>query len=167
MKRARLVALPVLLLALVAGAYLYTGRPFAKGEVFTYLDAIVNDLGKGDYAAACNRVAEDARFDLKDAVSQPPRFAGGGKSDLCGEFTLQAIAYTDGLVKDSFYKTDLQVHRDPLHWRRASVTYDEHHEVQKYQVPAPIKSVHHVSIILEDGPNGLLIKDWRESVDTP
>ena len=153
--------------ALAIALFLFLGRPFASGQVFNYLESLVNDIGKGDYNAACARVAEDARFDLKDAVSRPARFASGGKSELSGEFTLQAIAYTDGLLKDSFYKTDLKVRRDLLHWQRATVSYDEHHEVQKYQVATPIKSVHHLRIVLEDGANGMLIKDWQESVDTP
>lgn len=167
MNKPRRIALLIVMAAaaIAAAVFFIGGSKFSNGNVFSYLESLVNDLGKGNHIAACERIAEGASFSINDLVSRPAKSLTGGKSDLCGEFTLQAIAYTSGLVKDSFYKADLKVKRDLLNWNRASVTYNEHHDVQKYEVANPIKSVHHVHIVLEGRGNDLLITEWNEVVE--
>ena len=165
-KKLRLASLvSAAIVATVEALFFIGGSNFSNVNVFSYLEALVNDLGKGGHAAACQRVTDDATFSLADSVSRPAKSVSGGKNELCNEFVLRAITYTRGLEKDSFYKADLKVRRDLFHWSRATVTYNEHHDIQKYEVATPIRTVHRVRIVLEDGAAGLMIKDWNEVVE--
>ena len=60
MNKPRRIALLIVMAAaaIAAAVFFVGGSKFSSGNVFSYLESLVNDLGKGNYTAACDRIAD-------------------------------------------------------------------------------------------------------------
>jgi hypothetical protein len=156
----------LLLIAIISlGGYFASGYSagFSGDKVFKFLNKL-DDEARTDSDRACARLDEAMTFTLVDTSTNPATRQSGGKKELCRYLSIQEILHRTAAIADRHYFTALNIQRDWRHWNKATIHYEDHHDLEVFPARNVIRFMSSEDMALVKDGDSFRITRWDISI---
>ena len=142
-----------ILVIAAGGIYSTSQAAFSNEKMSRFLNRM-DDYSRRDSDQACALLDEAMTFTLVDHSVSPAMNKSGGKKELCRYLSVQELMLRNAPIADRHYFANLQIKRNWKDWKKATLHYEVHHDIEVFPMRNVIRSMSSEDMALvKDGDN--------------